>query len=140
EPARRYATASDLAMDLQRYLANQPVVAGPPSGVYRLRKFVQRHRGLSLAASLLLLGALVGTVIAVGLMFPPRPGDPPPPAIDWTPGGSGVLPAIHRFTDATEESGLAAMLRQHDKNFKDWSQSGTTLLDIDGDGQLDLHL
>ena len=41
---RRYGSASDFAADISRHLANQPVLAGPPSAVYRSRKFVQRHR------------------------------------------------------------------------------------------------
>jgi serine/threonine protein kinase len=40
---RRYATANDLARDLDRYLAGEPVEAGPPAAVYRLRKFVRKH-------------------------------------------------------------------------------------------------
>jgi hypothetical protein len=47
------------AADVERYLADEPVAAGPPSKVYRLRKFVRRHRGPVLAAGLVLL-ALVG--------------------------------------------------------------------------------
>src|SRR5207248_1751662 len=58
--SRRYETASALALDLQRYLADEPVLAGPPSVRYRLRKFVHRHRGPVLAASLLLLALLAG--------------------------------------------------------------------------------
>jgi serine/threonine protein kinase len=38
---RRYETANGLAMDLRRYLADEPVQACPPSTVYRLRKFAQ---------------------------------------------------------------------------------------------------
>jgi non-specific serine/threonine protein kinase/serine/threonine-protein kinase len=41
---RRYATASEFEEDLRRYLANEPVVARPPSTLYRMRKFVRRHR------------------------------------------------------------------------------------------------
>ena len=61
ERARRYETASGLATDLQRYLANEPVVAGPPSAGYRLRKFVRRNRGSVLVAS-----ALIATLIGGG--------------------------------------------------------------------------
>jgi tetratricopeptide (TPR) repeat protein/tRNA A-37 threonylcarbamoyl transferase component Bud32 len=44
---RRYETADALAMDVQRYLADEPVQACPPSAGYRLRKFVRRNkRGL----------------------------------------------------------------------------------------------
>jgi tetratricopeptide (TPR) repeat protein len=58
---RRYATASALARDVQRYLADEPVEARPPSAGYRLRKFVRRHPlELALAGALALL--LVGGV------------------------------------------------------------------------------
>jgi serine/threonine protein kinase/WD40 repeat protein len=59
---RRYETANGLAMDLQRNLADEPVVACPPSVRYRLRKFVRRNKGPVLAASLVVL-ALVGGII-----------------------------------------------------------------------------
>ena len=49
---RRYETANALAMDLARYLANEPVVACPPSVRYQVGKFVRRNKGTVLAASL----------------------------------------------------------------------------------------
>src|SRR5262245_34605337 len=61
---RRYETANGLAMDVQRYLADEPVLASPPSAAYRLRKFVWRNRAAVLAVSLVvlaLLGGIVGT-------------------------------------------------------------------------------
>ena len=39
---RRYETANDLARDLERYLAGEPVEAGAPSAGYRLRKFARQ--------------------------------------------------------------------------------------------------
>jgi serine/threonine protein kinase/tetratricopeptide (TPR) repeat protein len=57
---RRYETASGLARDLQRYLANEVVEARPPSASYRVRKFVSRHRGQVVAAGLVLLALLAG--------------------------------------------------------------------------------
>jgi len=62
---RRYATAADLAQDVQRFLANEPVLAGPPSAAYRLRKFARRHRG-SLAAASVLVAALLVAIGGVG--------------------------------------------------------------------------
>ena len=59
EVERRYQTANALANDVQRYLAGEPVVAAPPSTVYRLRKFLIRHRGPAIAAAMVVL-ALVG--------------------------------------------------------------------------------
>src|SRR5262249_19623707 len=49
--SRRYETANGFAMDVQRYLADEPVLACPPSAGYRLRKFVRRNRGPVVAAS-----------------------------------------------------------------------------------------
>ncbi|HTS81179.1 MAG TPA: tetratricopeptide repeat protein [Myxococcaceae bacterium] len=49
--ARRYGTPSELAQDIERYLRHEPVVARPHSRVYRLRKYLARHRlGVSVAA------------------------------------------------------------------------------------------
>ena len=42
--ARRYETASGLARDIERFLNDEPVEAGPPSTSYRLRKFARRYR------------------------------------------------------------------------------------------------
>src|SRR5947207_1183904 len=42
--ARRYETATGFARDIERYLADEPVLAGPPGAGYRLRKFVRRNR------------------------------------------------------------------------------------------------
>jgi serine/threonine protein kinase/tetratricopeptide (TPR) repeat protein len=48
--SRRYETANGFAMDVQRYLVDEPVLACPPSAAYRLRKFVRRNRvGLAVA-------------------------------------------------------------------------------------------
>jgi serine/threonine protein kinase/tetratricopeptide (TPR) repeat protein len=60
ERARRYETANGLALDVQRYLADEPVSAGPPSTRYRLRKFFRRHRHGVTAAGLLLVTLLAG--------------------------------------------------------------------------------
>jgi serine/threonine protein kinase len=65
---RRYDTANGLARDLQRYLADEVVEARPPSRGYRLKKFVRRHTGQVIAASLVLLallGGIVGTTLVL---------------------------------------------------------------------------
>ena len=62
---RRYDTASGLAMDIHRYLLDEPVLAGPPTAAYRMRKFVRRNRGPVAAASMVLI-VLIGAVIATG--------------------------------------------------------------------------
>jgi serine/threonine protein kinase/tetratricopeptide (TPR) repeat protein len=62
--ARRYETANGFAMDIQRYLADEPVSAGPPGAGYRLRKLVRRNMGPVIAAAAVAI-ALVGGVAAV---------------------------------------------------------------------------
>ena len=55
---RRYATAQELAQDIERHLGNEPVAACPPSAGYRFHKMVRRNRGTVVAASLV-IGSLV---------------------------------------------------------------------------------
>jgi serine/threonine protein kinase/tetratricopeptide (TPR) repeat protein len=56
--SRRFENATGLVEDIERYLANEPVLAGPPTAGYRLRKFARRHRA----------GLLVGVVATVALL------------------------------------------------------------------------
>jgi serine/threonine protein kinase len=60
---RRYATPIELAADLERHLADEPVTATPPSAVYRLHKFVRRNRTSAMAG----LTIAVVVVISAGL-------------------------------------------------------------------------
>jgi eukaryotic-like serine/threonine-protein kinase len=55
---RRYETANGLAMDVGRFLNNEPIVARPPSRVYRLQKLVQRNRIVVSAAGIVTLVVL----------------------------------------------------------------------------------
>jgi eukaryotic-like serine/threonine-protein kinase len=61
---RRYETANSFALDVQRYLNDEPVLASPPSATYRLKKFAKRNKGKLAAAAAVLLalvGGMVGT-------------------------------------------------------------------------------
>ncbi len=61
--ARRYETANGLALDIQRYLANETVSARPPSVLYRLRKAAARHTVL--ASAIVTVAALLVASLAV---------------------------------------------------------------------------
>jgi serine/threonine-protein kinase len=62
---RRYQAASELADDIERHLGNLPVLAGPPSTLYRMRKFIRRHRvGVTVSA---LAAALVIVALPVSV-------------------------------------------------------------------------
>ena len=63
---RRYASPSDIAADVARLLADEPVTARPPSTTYRARKFVKRHRFGVAFAGLAVVG-LVTFAITMGL-------------------------------------------------------------------------
>jgi non-specific serine/threonine protein kinase/serine/threonine-protein kinase len=67
-PDRRYASVAELAADIRRYLANEPVLAGAPSTMYRVRKYARRHRGRVIATGLV-LAAIVAGGIATGIGF-----------------------------------------------------------------------
>ncbi len=64
ERDRRYDSAANLAVDIQRFLTHEPIQARPPSRSYRFRKFVRRNRLAVVATSLVLLamvGGMIGT-------------------------------------------------------------------------------
>jgi tetratricopeptide (TPR) repeat protein len=66
---RRYSTASELAADIERNLRHEPVSAGPPSAVYRIGKYVRRHKLGVAAAGVVVLAVLAGTAgTTVGLL------------------------------------------------------------------------
>ncbi len=59
---RRYATANALALELGRYLADEPVLARPPSAAYRWGKFVRRNRAAVTAGALIVAAMVTGIV------------------------------------------------------------------------------
>ena len=58
--ARRYETANGLAKDIERHLNNEPVLARPPSNLYRFEKMIRRNKLIFAGA------ALVGAALALG--------------------------------------------------------------------------
>jgi len=62
--ARRYETANGLASDIQRYLADEPVVARPPSSLYRFQKLVRRNKLAFAAAAAVLVALVAGLVVS----------------------------------------------------------------------------
>ena len=58
---RRYETPSSLAADIRSHLTGGTVLAAPPSHLYRLKKFIRKHRRQVIAVSAIML-ALVGGI------------------------------------------------------------------------------
>lgn len=66
DPARRYQSAGDLAADLRRYLAGEPILARRPSLTYLARSFARRHRlVVGLATACVVIGILGIALILV---------------------------------------------------------------------------
>jgi len=63
--ARRYGSPSDFALDIARYLNNEPVLAVPPSVAYRARKFARRHRGALVTACAFALVLIAAAAISI---------------------------------------------------------------------------
>ena len=59
EPEQRYPSALALGRDIERHLTGQPVAARRGSRVYRVRKFVERNRALTLAVTVVVTTLLV---------------------------------------------------------------------------------
>jgi serine/threonine-protein kinase len=64
-PSERYANATELADDIRRYLAHEPISARPDSRLYRATRFVQRHRAGVAATSLAIAALSAGIGVAV---------------------------------------------------------------------------
>jgi len=66
---RRYETANGLAADIQRHLENEPVMARPPSKLYRFGKIVRRNRLAFAAAAAIAAALLIGLGVSTLLLF-----------------------------------------------------------------------
>jgi WD40 repeat protein/serine/threonine protein kinase len=66
---RRYDTASALATDVERYLADEPVQACPPSAWYRFRKFARRNKAALLTGSAIALVVFLASAVSAGFIW-----------------------------------------------------------------------
>jgi eukaryotic-like serine/threonine-protein kinase len=66
---RRYETANGLAMDVQRYLHNEPVVARPPSKLYRFQKLVRRNKAAFVGAGAVTAALVIGLGLSTWLFI-----------------------------------------------------------------------
>ena len=80
---RRYSSVTEFAADIQRYIEHRPVLASPPGGLYRARKFVRRHRPAVLGATAVLAFILLSGVTVWSLAH--RDSQPKPQSTDKRP-------------------------------------------------------
>src|SRR5947208_1473516 len=69
---RRYESASSLAMDIQRHLENEPVLASPPSNLYRFQKLVRRNKTIFAAVVAVALALVIGLGLSLYLFIRER--------------------------------------------------------------------
>ena len=69
---RRYATANGLAVDIERFLHEEAVLARPPSQLYRLQKLVRRNRIAVLAGATAVAALFLGSIISTWLFIKER--------------------------------------------------------------------
>jgi tetratricopeptide (TPR) repeat protein/predicted Ser/Thr protein kinase len=72
DKTRRYQSANELADDLRRYLAYEPIVARKASAAYQLRKLARRHRGVAAGVVIAIVAMVSGTSVAVWQAFEAR--------------------------------------------------------------------
>jgi WD40 repeat protein/predicted Ser/Thr protein kinase len=63
--SRRYPSAGELGEDLRRHLAHEPIRARPASALYKIRKFVTRHKSLVTAVSVVFAALLAATIVSL---------------------------------------------------------------------------
>jgi len=70
ERAERYRSASEFAVDIENYLKGDPLIAGPLTAAYRLKKLVRRNHalviGITTVLTVLAAGVIVSTILAIG--------------------------------------------------------------------------
>jgi serine/threonine protein kinase/WD40 repeat protein len=111
---RRYETASGLAADLRRFIAEEPVEARPPSAWYRFGKLARRHKAAFSTTAVVAAALFFGTVLSTWQ------------AVRATRAGQVALHAEQR---AFEERDLASAQRQEAEAARD--QRSRTLYDAD---------
>ena len=110
---RRYDSPADLAADLRRHLGNEPVLASPPSTVYRLRKFVKRHKAVVATGAVVALALVAGIAgTTAGMLRARAERDRAEQAREEMEGVVGFLVGLFRSSDPSETLGETVTARQ----------------------------
>ena len=110
---RRYETANGLALDLERHLNDEPILARAPSARYRLGKFLKRHRA-GVAASAVVLAALVGglSLATIGMVRAQRAERRAEQEAEAARQVSDFLVELFKVNDPSEARGNAITARE----------------------------
>jgi serine/threonine protein kinase/tetratricopeptide (TPR) repeat protein len=110
---QRYASASELAADVTRYLKHEPVMAGPPSAMYRLRKYVRRHKVGVAAGALVMAAMIIGiTGTTIGLLKAVKAEKKAKEEAETAQRVSDFLVGLFEVSDPSEARGNAITARE----------------------------
>jgi non-specific serine/threonine protein kinase/serine/threonine-protein kinase len=110
---RRYGSPSELAADIERFLDHQPIIARPPSTLYRAGRFARRHRvGVGAAATLALLLIVFSTVTAIQANRIARERDKANQEAEASRQVTDFLTGLFRVSDPSEARGNSITARE----------------------------
>jgi serine/threonine protein kinase/Flp pilus assembly protein TadD len=110
---RRYGSPSDLAADIERYLHHQPIVARPPSTLYKAKKFFRRHRaGVGVAATLAILLVAFSATTAIQARRIARERDRANQEAEASRQVSDFLTGLFKVSDPSEARGNSVTARE----------------------------
>ena len=110
---RRYETANALAMECQRFLKHEPVLARPPSTGYVVARFIRRNRVTVIAASISLLAILAGAVAStIGFVRATQAEQAAIREAETARQVSGFLTELFRVSDPSEARGNSILARE----------------------------
>ncbi len=106
EPDRRYGSAAQLAEDLGRFLGGRPVIARPDTRLYRVAKFIRRHRW-SVAAAVAFLALIVAFAVSTAIQARQTARER-----DRAERTAGFLIELFEISDPSESRGAAVSARE----------------------------
>ena len=110
---QRYASSSELASDIDRHLKHEPIQASPPSTIYRVRKYIRRHRTGVVAAALIGLALVIGIAgTSMGMVKARRAEEKARQEAETAQQVSGFLVDIFRVSDPSEAKGNTITARE----------------------------
>src|SRR5262249_10414552 len=117
---RRYETANGIATDLQRYLADEPVLACPPSAGYRLRKFARRNKAALAMASAVALVVLVAATTSAALVWRANQGLEQAAERERREANSHRITLAHHALSADDLGRALKLLKECPEDLHDW--------------------
>jgi len=140
-PKDRYGSVLALAVDIERYLQQQPIEAREGSGAYRLGRLVQRHRAAALATVISITALLAGSAVALWQLQVARA------AQQRAEESKEFIASIFRSADpfytgkdSMTAAELLTLARQRiDRELVAQPQNAVELLTLVGESQLNLH-